>query len=100
MAFTFVSTGHTLAGNSPELKFVPLRRNFPHFKAAATATIVTILVHAYIVFIAPAESLLSFVTPIICTIIAPLLLAGASVPLGQTGQDANIELGVEAHTAK
>ena len=84
MAFTLVSTGHTPAGDSPELMFVPLRQNFPDWKATARAVVATMLVHAYLVA-APTESLSSLAIPLACTITAPLLLAGISWPLEFTG---------------
>ena len=90
MVFTFVSTGHTPAADSPELMFVPLRHNFPDWKATARAIFATILVHADLVFAAPTEAF-SSLAPLACTIMAPLLLAGLSKPLDPAGQEANDE---------
>lgn len=89
MAFTFISTGHTLARESPELMFVPLRHNFPDWKATARAILATMLVHAYFVFAAFPEVHLNFATPLVCTIVAPFLLAGISKPLDSTGKIGN-----------
>lgn len=80
MVFTFVSTGHTPAGDSPELMFVPLWHSIPDWKATARAIIATMLVHAYLVFPAFSKTNLSIVPPLACTIMAPLLLAGISKP--------------------
>ncbi len=98
MAFTLVSTGHTPAGDSPELMFVPLRHSFPDWKATARAIIGTMLVHAYLVL--PASSIvdLSFATPLACAVMVPLLLAGISKPLNSTGQQGKCELGLARNT--
>ena len=101
MAFTFVSTGHTPAGDSPELMFVPLRHYLPNWKAAARALIATMLVHAYLVSAAfPEIDLsLSFVTPLACTVAVPLLLAGISIPLDFMGRQGFHEPSVKELTA-
>ena len=78
MVFTFVSTGHTPVGDSPELMFVSLRHSFPEWKTTAGAISITIMVQCYILFLAPADSILGFVVPLVCTVMAPLLLAGVS----------------------
>ncbi len=98
MAFTLVSTGHTPAGDSPELMFVPLRHSFPDWKATARAIIGTMLVHTYLVL--PASSMvdLSFAIPLACAIMAPLLLAGISKPLDLTGQQSKCEPGLAKST--
>lgn len=98
MAFTLVSTGHTPAGVSPGLMFVPLRHNFPDWKATARALVATMLVHAYLVYAAPTERFSSSTIPLACTITAPLLLAGISYPLDSTGQQGNINIGAEGNT--
>ena len=82
MAFTIASTGHTAAEDSPELMFVPLRYSFPEWKSIAKAMITTMLVHAYIVFVAPADPFMKFVTPLACILIAPMLVTGISKPFG------------------
>ena len=89
MAFTFGSTCHTPAGDSPELMFVPLKHCLPRWKATARAMIATMLVHVYLVFGTFSEIDLSFVTPLACTIVAPLLLAGISNPLESPRQEGN-----------
>lgn len=99
MAFTLVSTGHTATGDSPELMFVPLRHNFPDWKATAGALVATMLVHAYLVFAAPTEGFSSLATPLACTMTAPLLLAGISWPLDSTSQQEKNERGAEGKTA-
>ena len=99
MAFTFVSTGHTLAGESPELMFIPLKHIFPNWKAIARAIIATMLVHAYLVF-APFSKVASFATPLACTIVAPLLLVGISRRPDSTGQQRNCESGPERKTVE
>ena len=81
MTFTFVSTGHTLVGDSPELMFVPLRHMFPDWKATTRAAIATMLVHAYLVLVPHSTVQLSLATPVACTFMVPLLLAGLSKPL-------------------
>lgn len=91
VAFTFDSTGHIPAGDSPELMFVPLRHYIPRWKITARAMIATMLVHAYLVFGAFFEMDPSFTTPLACTIVAPLLLAGISKPLDSVGQEGNHE---------
>lgn len=78
MIFTFVSTGHTPVGDSPELMFVSLRHSFPEWKTTAGAITTTIMVQSYILFLAPADSILGFVVPLVCTVMAPLLFAGVS----------------------
>lgn len=98
MAFTFVSTGHTPAGDSPELMFVPLRQNFLDVKATARAMIATILVHAYLVFAAPTNWVHSLATSLACTIMAPFLLAGISRPLDSRSQQADCSPGTEEKT--
>lgn len=97
MAFTLVSTGHTPAGDSPELMFVPLRHNFPDWRATARALVATMLVHAYLVYAAPTASFPSLTIPLACTITAPLLLAGISYPLDSTGQQKSSEKGAEGN---
>lgn len=72
--------------------FVPLRHNFPDWKATARAIFATILVHADLVFAAPTEAF-SSLAPIACAIMAPLLLAGLSKPLDPAGQEANDDPG-------
>ena len=98
IVFTFVSTGHTPVGDSPELMFVPLRHSFPHWKAIARAITATTLVHSYLVVPFFSKADISFVTPIACTIMAPLLLAGMSKVLDPTGQGGNHALDPETNT--
>ena len=98
MAFTFVSTGHTAAEDSPELMFVPLRHGFPEWKTIAKAIITTMLVHVYIVFVAPADPVIIVVTPLACITMAPLLVAGISKPLDPRRQQGSTETGIEAET--
>ena len=100
MAFTFVSTGHTPAGESPKLMFIPLGHNFLDWKATAKAIIVTMLVHASLVFSAFPEVDPSFATPLACTIMAPLLLAGISSRSYSMGQQGNREPGPEQNTGE
>lgn len=100
MAFTFVSTGHTPAGDSLELMLIPLRHNFPDWKATAKAIIATMLVHASLVFSAFSEVDPSFATPLACTIMAPLLLAGISSRSDSTGQQGNRGPGPEQKTGE
>ena len=96
MVFTFVSTGHTAAEDSPELMFVPLRYSFPEWKSIAKAMITTMLVHSYIVFVAPADPFMNFVTPLACIVMAPMLVTGISKPLDPRRQQGSTETGVEA----
>ena len=96
MAFTLISTGHTAAEDSPELMFVPLRHSFPGWKTIAKAIITTMLVHTYIIFVAPADPILTSVTPLACIIIAPMLVAGISKPLDPRRQQASTETGTKA----
>ena len=98
MTFTFVSTGHTLAGDSPELMFVTLRHNFPDWKAATRAVIATMLVHAYLVLVPHSAVQLSLATPLACTIMAPLLLAGLSKPLNSGDPERSNAVSVEEQT--
>ena len=98
MAFTFVSTGHTAAEDSPELMFVPLRYSFPEWKSIAKAMITTVLVHTYIVFVAPADPFMNFVTPLACIVMAPMLVTGISKPLDPRRQQSSTETGVEARS--
>ena len=91
IAFTFVSTGHTAVEDSPELMFDPLRSSFPDWKTAVGAIVATILVHAYIMFSVPTNEFLILATPLACTIMAPLLLAGISRSLDSVSQQANSE---------
>lgn len=98
IAFTLVSTGHTPAGDSPELMFVPLRQYFPDGKASARAIVATMLVHAYLAFAVPTEGFSSFATPLVCTVVAPLLLAGISWPLDSSGHREDIGTGTEGKT--
>lgn len=100
MIFTFVSTGHTLAGDSPELMFIPLRHIFPNWKATARAIIATMLVHAYLLFAPFSEVDPSFATPLACTIVAPLLLVGISRRSDSTGRQRNCESGPEGKTVE
>ena len=95
MAFTFVSTGHTAAEDSPELMFVPLRHSFPEWKMIAEAIIITMLFHTYIVFVAPADAVLAFVTPLACIFMAPMIVTGISKPLNLTRQQGSSERGTE-----
>ena len=97
MAFTLVSTGHTPAGDSPELMFVPLRHSFPDWKATARALVATMLVHAYLVYAAPTEGVSSSTMPLACTIVAPLLLAGISYPLDSTAQQEKSKIDAEGN---
>ena len=98
MAFTFVSTGHTTAEDSPELMFVPLRHSFPEWKMIAKAMITTMLIHIYIAFVAPADLFMTFVTPLACTVMAPMLVTGISKPLDPGRQQGNQETGTETET--
>lgn len=98
MAFTFASTGHTPIGDSPELMFVPLRHYFPNWKDTTRTLVATILVHAGLFLVAPIKGVSSFATPLACTIMAPLLLAGLSKPLDPAGQEANHESSFEGQT--
>ncbi|KAF6235159.1 hypothetical protein HO173_006788 [Letharia columbiana] len=98
MVFTFVSTGHTPVGDSPELMFVPLRHYFPAWKAIASAILATMLVHAYLVLAPLSEVDSSFATPLACTVVAPLLLAGLSKPLDTVGQAGNRGPGLKEQT--
>ena len=98
MTFTFVSTGHTLAGDSPELMFVPLRDNFQDWKATTSAVIATMLVHAYIVLVPHSAVQISLATPLACTFMAPLLLAGLSKPLDSSDPERSIAVSVEEQT--
>ena len=98
MAFTFVSTGHTAAEDSPELMFVPLRHVFPEWKTIAKTIITTMLIHTYIVLLAPADVVITFVTPLPCMIVAPLLVTGISKPLDPRRQQGSTERGTEAQT--
>ena len=95
IAFTFVSTGHTPVGDSPQLMFDPLRHSFPDWRATAKAVIITMLVHSYMVYVVSAEALLVLVTPVASTIMAPLLLAGISKRLDHTDKQQKSESGVE-----
>ena len=98
IVFTFVSTGHTPVGDAPELIFVPLRHSFPHWKAIARAIIATTLIHAYLVIPAFSKADISYVTPIACTIVAPLLLAGIAKNLDSIGRGGKHTLDSEANT--
>ena len=98
IAFTLISTSHTPTRDSPELMFVPLRHNFPDCKATASAIVATMLVHAYLVFAASTQGLSSLATPLACTIMAPLLLAGISWPSDSTGQEGDFETGPKGKT--
>ena len=98
MAFTLVSTGHISVGDSPELMFVPLKHYLPDWKPTARALIATMLVHFYLVFVA-FQVHFSFMTPLACTIVAPLLLAGISKPSDSIGQGFH-EPGVKAQTVE
>ena len=86
IAFTFVCTGHTPAGDSPELMFVSIRYSLPDWKATITAMIAAMLLHAC--FVLPAFRMVDdgFPTPILCTVAAPLLLAGISYRIAPTDQ--------------
>lgn len=95
MIFTFASTGHTPVGDSPELMFVSLRHSFPEWKATAGAIIMTIMVQSYILFVAPAGSVLGFVVPLVCTVMAPLLLAGVSKRLDPIDRQGKCEPSTE-----
>ena len=99
IAFTFVSTGHTPIGDSPELMFVSLRHSFPNGKAVAIAIMIAMLLHFYIVSTALAKTFFVFVTPLACTIMAPLLLAGVSRRLDSAGQQLIREAGHEDRMA-
>ena len=99
MAFTFISTGQPAAGESPELMFIPLKHSFPEWKSIVRAIIITILIHLYFIFVAPADPFTIFVTPIACMILAPLLLAGISRPLKCTVQHCSTEPGTEEKTS-
>ena len=99
IAFTFVSTGHTPVGDSPELMFVSLRHSFPKWKAVATAIMTAMLLHFYIVSTALAKIFFVFVTPLACIIMVPLLLAGVSRRLDSAGQQLNREAGHEDRIA-
>ena len=98
MTFTFVSTGHTLAGDSPELMFAPLRHSFPDWKATTRAVIATMLVHAYLVLVPHSAVQLSLTTPLACTFMAPLLLAGLSKPLDSRDTERSNAVSVEEQT--
>ena len=100
MIFTFVSTGHTPAGDSPELMFVSLRHNVPDWRATIRATAVALCIHAYLVFPAFSALDLSFATPLACTIMAPLLLAGTSKRLDLTKIQIESGAGSEEKTAQ
>ena len=95
MAFTFVSTGHTAAEGSPELMFIPLRHSFPEWKTIAKAIIITTMVHTYIVLVAPADPVITFVTPFACIIVAPWLVTGISKPLNPRRKQGSTERGTE-----
>ena len=96
IAFTLVSTGHTAAEDSPELMFVPLRHSFPEWKTIAKAIITTMLVHTYIIFVTPADPILTFFTPLACIVTAPMLLTGISKPLDPRRQQSSTETVTEA----
>ena len=98
MIFTFVSTGHTLAGDSPELIFVPLRHYFPDWKATTRAVIATMLVHAYLVLVPHSAVQLSLATPLACTFMAPLLLAALSKHLDSRDPEISNAVSVEELT--
>ena len=98
MIFTFVSTGHTPVGDSPELMFVPLKHSFPHLKPIARAVTITIVVHAYLFIPAFSKADISFVTPIACTIMTPLLLAGIAKTVDPTDRGSKHALDLEADT--
>lgn len=98
MAFTFVSTGHTTAEDSPELMFVALRHSFPEWKTIAKALITTLLIHTYIAFVAAADPFMTFVTPLTCIVMAPMLITGISKPLDPGRQHGNWETVTEAET--
>ena len=98
MTFTFVSTGHTLAGDSPEQMFVSLRHSFPDWKATMTAIIAAMLVHAYLVLVPHSAVQLSLATPLACTFMAPLLLAGLSKPLDSRDPERSNAVSVEEQT--
>ena len=100
MAFTFVSTGHTAAEDSPELMFVPLRHSFPEWKTIAKAIITTMLLHTYIVFVAPADQVITFVTPLACILMAPILVTGISKPLDPRRQQSATSDEMISSTAK
>ena len=98
IAFTFVSTGHTPVGGSPELMFDSLRHSFPDWRATAKAVIITMLVHSYMIYVVSAEALLIFVTPVASTVMAPLLLAGISKRLDPTDKQPNAGSSVQRNT--
>ena len=98
MAFTFVSTDHTAVGDSPELMFVSPKHSFPEWKAIAKSLIITVLVHIYIVFVAPVDRFTIFVTPIASTVMTPVLVAGISRPLTPSARQGNSEPSTEAKT--
>ena len=100
MAFTFVSTGHTAAEDSPELMFDPLRHSFPQWKTIAKAIATTMLVHTYVIFVAPADPVITFVSPLACIITAPMLVTGISKPLDRRRQQGNTEIGTSAKIAR
>lgn len=100
MIFTFASTGHTPVGDSPELMFISLRHSLPEWKATAGAITITISVQSYILFVAPADSVLVFVIPLMCTLMAPLLLAGVSKRLDLKDGQGRCESNTEEQTVR
>lgn len=98
MIFALISTGHTLAADSPEMIFVPVRPNFPDWKATTRAVIAMILVHTYLVLVPHSAMQLSLVIPLACTIMTPLLLAGLSKPLDSRDSERCNAVSVEEQT--
>ena len=56
------------------------------------------LVHVYIVSVAPADPVITVVTPLACITMAPMLVAGISKPLDPRRQQGSTETGTEAET--
>ena len=56
------------------------------------------LFHTYIVFVAPADPVITFVTPLACILMAPILVTGISKPLDPRRQQSSTETGTEAKT--
>ena len=58
----------------------------------------TMLIHTYIAFVAPADPFITFVTPLACIVMAPMLVTGVSKPLDPRRRQGSTETGTEVET--
>jgi hypothetical protein len=96
MRLNFAATGHTPVEDSPEMMNIPLKKSFPGWRAAVEALSATFFVHLDLVFVIPndhipAQSVIDFLSSILCMGMMPLLFAGVSKPREETESQRNHE---------